>query len=333
MTTAATDFPTYDAKPYRPDGGLTGTGVVMLVCALGFIGGVLGFVAHLVAQYFYLIILFPILIGLALGGIGAVMAKHGRVRNPWVGGLAGFAGGVFAMTAMHYFDYQTFQSNIAKYAAEDPENARHVEFVRSLPDIESAFDGRPISKEARQEFAELRVASFPQYMDAMALQGVQIKGRGGSASNLGYTGSYIYWGLEVLLVAGITFFMVRLQATQPYCRVHDEWKTETVLGGFNGEPQTVAAALNSGDLSRLAAAGPDPQGGSAVLSAFTSPSCTDQSTDVVYAVTGVTVDKKGNVQRKLLARSVWPGDSLDDVRDLFKPADTNPASPSAPTPA
>src|SRR5918999_1394985 len=93
--------PRFNVAQYRPAGGFTSAGVMMLVGALLVAGGVLGFVVHLVSQAFYLIILFPVLIGVALGWIGVRMVKQGRVRSPLLGGVAGLLGGVLAMFMVH----------------------------------------------------------------------------------------------------------------------------------------------------------------------------------------------------------------------------------------
>src|SRR5438034_170826 len=105
-------LPTFPTPPYTPHHGYTAGGLLMLIAALGTIGAILGYITHLIASHFYFIILFPLLIGLAIGAIGSRMVKVGRLRNPWLGGLAGFLAGVFAMTSMHYFDYEEFRSQL-----------------------------------------------------------------------------------------------------------------------------------------------------------------------------------------------------------------------------
>src|SRR5882724_503557 len=80
---------------YKPDGGYTIGGLLMLISTLAGVGAVLGYITHIVSQWFYLILLFPALIGLGIGLLGVRKVHAGRVRNPWLGGLAGFLAGIF----------------------------------------------------------------------------------------------------------------------------------------------------------------------------------------------------------------------------------------------
>src|SRR5438477_9459746 len=88
-------LPTFPTTPYTPDNGYTLGGLLMLIAALATIGAILGYLAHLIAHYFYFIILFPALIGFVIGAIGIRMVTIGRIRNPWLGGLAGVFAGIF----------------------------------------------------------------------------------------------------------------------------------------------------------------------------------------------------------------------------------------------
>src|SRR5205809_6726552 len=95
---------TFPTTPYQPDGGYTLGGLLMLIAALAAVGAVLGYITHIISQYFYFILVFPLFIGFAIGAVGIRMVIKGRIRNPWLGGLAGFFAGIFAMLVMHYSD-------------------------------------------------------------------------------------------------------------------------------------------------------------------------------------------------------------------------------------
>src|SRR3954447_23944719 len=103
----------FATMPYKPDGGYTVGGTLMLIAALAGVGAVLGYIAHIISQWIYLILVFPALIGLGIGLVGTRMVTTGRIRNPWLGGLAGFGAGIFAMLVMHYCDYETLRSALA----------------------------------------------------------------------------------------------------------------------------------------------------------------------------------------------------------------------------
>lgn len=283
----ASTWPRFDVSTYRPDGGADLPGVVMLISALALVGAVLGFIAHFIAQFFYLIILFPILIGFGVGFVGAMMVKKGRVRNPWIGGLAGLVGGVLAMLAMHYFDYES---------------------------VKTALDAQ------HPGGAEL---GFIEFMNIQAEHGVEI-GRTSSSINLGYIGSWIYWIVETLIVAGVTFFVVRSAAAEPYCPDCGVWKDERVLGGFGADPDAAAAALQSGDLERIRQANPSPVASPLVVTAAHCHHCA-KGHRVDLKLESMLANKKGEVENKTLAHVSYPGEAMPYLAALFaapEPAET-----------
>ncbi|MDD4889028.1 MAG: hypothetical protein PHU85_03790, partial [Phycisphaerae bacterium] len=128
-----------DVQPYKPEGGFEPTGVVLLLAVMLATAVVTGFAAHLIGRFIYLILLFPVGIGFAVGFAGSKVTTKSKVRSPLIGGLLGFVCGVAAMLCMHYFDYRSyldemqkgeiariikmfdaeFESGIAEVAAED----------------------------------------------------------------------------------------------------------------------------------------------------------------------------------------------------------------------
>jgi hypothetical protein len=313
--------------PYRPAGGFTSSGVLMLIGALLVAGGVLGFVVHLVSQAFYLIILFPALIGAALGWLGSRMVKQGRVRSPLLGGLAGFLGGVLAMFMMHYFDYQQFRKNLASELAQMTPQEREEKLGHINPADRQNVDA--VMKAGGRE-------GMLGFMDYQAEQGVELKkaSSSGKGLNLGYTGSYVYWGIEVLIVAGISFGMIRGAASEPYCSACDEWKKPRVLGFLGADPATATAAVQSGDLQRFRNAGPSATGGPTRV---TVASCeTGQGRcGVDVKLESIAVDKHGKQQTKKLAHATYPPEALPHLAAVFQPgpavgAAVTPAPPPAP---
>src|SRR5688572_23666354 len=238
--------PPYTTMPFRADGGTTMAGLMMLIGALVVTGAILGYVAHLISQAFYLILIFPFLIGLGLGAVGVRMVKAGRVRNPLIGGLAGFLGGALAMFMMHQFDQQKFRKEAM---TEQPGFAQLVS-LSSEERQQILGDVDPVQRE--DMLRVLRAAdSVPGYLDLQAHYGVTIgkPGRtGDKGMNLGYYGSYIYWLVELLVVAGVTYGMVYGATKEPFCAGCEQWKRPKVLGFFGTEPTMAAAAVESGDL-------------------------------------------------------------------------------------
>src|SRR3954465_10684243 len=218
LPTSAPPLQNFSTTPYQPDHGYTTGGLLMLIAALAGVGAVLGYIAHIISQWIYLIIVFPGLIGLGIGLVGTRMVKSGRIRNPWLGGLAGFGAGIFAMLVMHYTDYEQFRSTMAGAPLALRELAQ-------LPPERIPQD-RPADLtpeqwlHLQQLLPLLRIQSFPQFMDWQARMGVTISGTHGSSNsdiNLGHIGSYIYWLIEMLIVAFVTFAMVKQATAEPYC--------------------------------------------------------------------------------------------------------------------
>jgi hypothetical protein len=328
-TGPASALPKYDVVPYRPDGGFAVSGMGMLVSAMVLLGAALGFVAHYVSQWFYLILIFPVVIGLALGAVGHRMVKSGRVRNPLLGGLAGFVGGVLAMTMMHYFDFESFKKAIANRQPE------FVAFATKSADARAEeYRIRDITGNDRDE-VEIAVGaynSFPKYMDMQAREGVELKkaASSGKGMNLGYYGSYTYWIIEVLIVAGITFGMVKGATAEPYCRPCGQWKKPNVLGFFKGDAGAAASAVAAGDLEALRQADPTPDVTNVRLTAAGCATATDQCA-IDVKLEQLTADSNGNVKANALSHATYPAEALVHFQSMF--AAPPPAAPEAPAQA
>ena len=291
------NFPT---TPYKPDNGYNVGGVLMLIAALAGGGAVLGYIAHIISQWIYLIILFPLFIGFVIGAVGTRMVKSGRIRNPWLGGLAGFLAGIFAMLVMHYSDYSDFRSSMAKAPQSMKEMAK---LPRDQLPENPPPDVTPDQwLRIQQLLPLLRIETFPQFMDWQARMGLSISGSHGSSSggiNLGHIGSYIYWLLEMLIVAVVTFAMVYKATSEPYCRHCDRWKTSKVLGFFSGDPAALTNALNSGDLATLAAANPTQTITPIRLTAAACDTCLGQN-PIDLKLEQITKNAKGQSDTKTL---------------------------------
>lgn len=300
----------YQVRPYRANGGFEAGGVMMLVSALAIAGAGLGFAAHWIAQYFYLIFLFPAAIGLGLGAVGVRMIRQGRVRNPWIGGLAGFVGGAMAMFMMHYFDYQEFKGMVDKL----PPALRE---VAQLAPQERMAAVKPDLSPADRQVAEslLRMASVRNMLDYMnfaAEQGVKIKRAahsGGKPMNLGFWGSYVYWVLEILIVAGLTFLMVHTAAVAPYCAKCGRWKQAKTIGAAGGNMQSFVTAAVAGDLEAAKAAKGTDADGPLKVTVACCDGCVGEG-DVDVKLELATVNKKGETSTKKLAHLTYPAEAL-----------------------
>lgn len=275
--------PRFDAQPYAPDGsapplglGLTLGGGLVAAVVVGSLIGIIG-------QWLYLVLLFPLMIGFALGGIGMGLIKVGKLRNPLLAGVAATLIGVMAMGTIHYVNYQLTLNELAK------------RFPIGRDNLENQM-------------------SFFRYIDLTAVDGVTLtsthdaQGKGGM--NLGYTGSYIYWLVEVIMVAAVAWVMMQKAAAAPFCVSCNAWKNDRPLAMVTVPTERMATqAVNEGDVvSLLPCAGPiQPVG--LLLKTAVCPCCgADGEVDI--ALERVTKNSKGQQQSKTLTRATYPGEVL-----------------------
>ena len=330
----------YAAKPYRPDGGFEVGGLLMLTGAVVVIGGVLGYAAHVISGYFWLILAFPIGLGFLLGLAATYCVAQGRLRSPLIAGAVTLLGAILMMTLMHHFDYQAF----ARLRAEKVPDYK--EFQHLTPEDREAYLSRAeqeansggfrndfqreqARKDAGGFLDAMAIDGFGPYMAYEAAQGVQIKSSHGGGSDKGMEltgiGAYLYWGVEVLLAAGVAFALARGRALHPYSRSAGAWKEARRLGTLkSGTQDRAVAAINAGDLAALRECVAPPtslNGGPLVLTAYVPPgeSPEDEHPDDVDLKLEAPGEKNG---MKQIAMASWSREAMPALRDLFaiKPA-------------
>lgn len=319
--------PPFPVERYKRDGGATIAGLMMLVGALAITGAVLGYAVHWIARYVYLIVIFPVLIGVAMGAIGGRMVTLGRIRNAWLAGFAGFVGGVLAMFMSHYFDQQQFRREVLRTDVLS-------QLMELTPDKRAqVLVLLPPGVRAQAE-RDLRAAdSVLGYLDREAYYGVRIGDVGGTSEvgtrplNLGYVGSYLYWIIETLIVAIITYFMVLEPTKVPYCVNCERWKSGNVLGFFTDPPGDVAAAVESGDLARIQRSNPTQDITDLRLSAHACDTCMEAG-DADLKLEFFTIDEHGQSKAKIVAHVTYPATVLPYLLMIFKQAPSTVGEPT-----
>src|SRR5687768_14659282 len=86
----------HKTKPYESDGGFSAAGLFVTTGAGVAVALVAGVVAAFVGQYFYAVLIYPALIGCAVGGTQAFAIRHTKIRTPLACGAAGLIAGVVA---------------------------------------------------------------------------------------------------------------------------------------------------------------------------------------------------------------------------------------------
>jgi hypothetical protein len=290
---------TYRADPYQPDGGVP-LGGLLLTVVLSFISALLiGAVVSFFHQWFYLVLVFPAAMGAGVGAAGISAIRSGKLRSPLLGGLVGIAAGILVMLTSLYGDYLRVLWEVHTQAPE----------LRAL----------------EQDF------SFVEFMDMRADQGVAIGrvGRGNDKGmNLGYIGSYIYWGVEIALAAGIAFSMMRPPTRKPFCSGCQLWKKSEVLGGLHVGRETIKGIMDEGDLPQLFKPGL-PTGFPVIFTALVCPECADRGT-VEINLREVAINAKGEPQHTDLGTWSFAGDALVAWKSGFAVPDHGSPSPASP---
>lgn len=309
----------FQARPYRPCGGFSLNGLVILTAIICLAGALVGFLAGFIGHYFFVIVLYPIVMGFVIGAAGAFGVKTGRVRRPIVCGIAGLLGSCVSVAVMHFTAYYQFESGLKNVPQEIREVARNLnqakarlkEFPR---DVQDAINKLSRDEESRRALAVDGLFSF---IDYRARQGVEIgrMRRGRKPPNLGYTGSYVYWGCELLVIAGLAFGVMQGASGEPFCARCDNWKSSEPLGTFHGSHRIVRAALEGGDLAAiLNDAG--AIGDKLRASVFNCPQCEGQA-EIDVRIEWITQGDKGEESISSLCTVTYPGEALASVREVF----------------
>jgi hypothetical protein len=205
------------------------------------------------------------------------------------------------------------------------------EFERQIVDRLPVVD-RPAAWDQYRAYYAVR--SFFAFMDYQAQLGMEIKSTHGSSNergmNLGYVGTYIYWGVEILIVALLAASIVKKRTAEPFCRQCQEWKKPQVLGAMNlSAAGNGVAAIMAGDLAtaRQCAA---PAGSTTThATAFVCPTC-DAAGEVDVKVATVT-KVKNKTRVTVHAFATYPPNSLPHLADAFTPAEATAQQPPPPS--
>jgi hypothetical protein len=304
-------------QPYVSDGGFSITGM-MITMGVGMTTALtVGVLAGIIGQYFYMVLIFPLVIGGAVGGAQVLMIDKSRIRNPMICGVSGLLAGFVAVVAMHYVDYFVFQQSMKDEAAQFAELVQTAaEREEGDPFVEALaeYQNDPEIMEANN------VDTFIGYVDWSAKQGVELSSATStsSGSNLGYVGTYVYWGFEALVIAGLCVMMTRKQSARPFCVACDRWMKETELVALNCKAKSAADALASAQLDRLTSLFAPNQ--ETAISVFDCETCS--SGDAVLQPSEVTYNN-GSRCLSPAGRFVYPAAVVDDFVQTLVQGEAN----------
>lgn len=295
---------------YVPSGKVGGVGIALLVgVGLG-LGIAAGAIFHFVGRLFYLILLFPAVWGALLGAALAAAVRAGKCRSLTLAAVWGVLAPVASYAAYHSLENWHMRSQVRK-ALLKQEGA-------TPEGVEEQY------REALRE--EYGGSGFWAELALRAEQGMSI-GRAGrsrpdSKPLITGIGMYVYWGIELAVMALISSLMAVSAARQPFCEGCQAWyeKKEVATLDDGRAPEGLRALARRDFRAFGASLGP----GTHALSLERCPACSASPVRVV--VEAVTQDKKGNATRKKVFDEMFDrAEANAFVAEALKP----PAPPPA----
>jgi hypothetical protein len=225
----------------------------------------LGLGAAILRSYFWLVMVFPLLHGIFVGVFAGLGARITKARYRTGLGLVAAGCGLLSYFVVHYVFYLAFLG------------------VPNAPQL-----------------------GFWEFMDLRATEGVRLGKPGGAGGGgIGYTGSVIYWALEVVITAVGAAGVALVCIGSPFCVGCNRWKTKRQLGPYPVEPGYAVPAVGAGVPTGLLV--PADAGKSVVVELHVCPACGAEGTVDVKAH---GTQKEGNKMRNWTAFVTYPGEAL-----------------------
>jgi hypothetical protein len=199
-------------RAYQPSGKVPVGGFLLLLIATIIGSVVAGLIMFAVEYYFnlYLVIFFPIIAGFIAAGAMALAIQVGKIRNRWVPFLVGILGAVLLYGTYHFAGYYIgFRGVIQEETRQELTQDELTELTDEILEEEFGYPG------------------FRGYMEFLVEQGVTINRTintsGSSGIDLSGSGVWIYFGVELLVIALVMAFSGRGRAGQPFDESSEQW--------------------------------------------------------------------------------------------------------------
>ena len=266
----------------------------LLLILFGLVGGLLaGALVFGVSRFIYLIILFPIVMGAAAGYLIAKAVRAGKVRHAGMAALAAVVTGFIIYGAFWAGEYLAFRSDVRGVIMEEMgAGSGEADSVAADQFVDLVLE------------AEVGRGGVPGFVLLSAREGMEIGRFGrGQMLNIGQTLTWIYWLVEIGLIALIAAGVAMDEAGKPFCTAHDRWyEPNELVGGV--EPEQADTAMHLLQTGQYVELGEmmDPEAPAPGL-AFYAASCRDCLTsEPVLTVTALSVDSRQRVKSKDLAK-------------------------------
>ena len=279
-------------KPYQPSNKVTSTGLKWLLLSSVIGGLAIGGLTHLISLLVYLIVLFPLGMGFAGGTVMVAAIRQGKVRNPAIATLFGILTGLLMYGSLHGAGYWQFKQLASEQITKE---------------LEGVSDNQ--SNNIIDTFLQEKTGSkgFLGYLKHNAQQGVSIGRLESTGTNLGETGTWIYWLIELAIIDITIAAIAYSTAKNPFCENGDQWyKHPEHIGIVN--LQCSENFLNLLQNDRFGEAGKllDPL---QVIHPANLEVCLERCpcckfSDPILTVSSIYKDRKGNMKLKQVAQGV-----------------------------
>ena len=228
-------------RSYRASNRIPVSGFLLLIVVGGAVAVGLGLALWEISSLLnFLAIVVVMLTGLILGGILSLVVRISKIRNPLIAGLIGLLAGILLYGVYQYAGYYiTFRDEMRATATQS---------MGKTPS--DALLNSQISKILQQEVGS---DGFVGYLMVTAKYGITFSSSPGSSSSsdieITDTGVWIYWGLEMLMVAAFAAFGAGRAARQPFDEEANEWygKPTYFATASTKSRKALISALKDGD--------------------------------------------------------------------------------------
>ncbi len=322
----------------------------MLIGAVVLAALLTGGLANVVGQFFRLLILFPIAMGLVVGFTTARIATQRKVRAPMLLAALAAAGGLGCWMTDFGLDYLRARAAIREQIvamasdfqaqgmppASDEAVDRCVDITllrwgdgleMSPLDVAVNLTGEAFEDEQGQLVQPQADPSGPEaflaHVRAVATEGTVISRHGNDGPNIGNVGTLLLWLAELLIAAGTAGYIGHAQGREPFCERCRRWygdPEQRVLGNLDIQ-DTALTALERGDAQALGRAWspPDPKKSFLVLAWRRCPGCGNAPRHVEL----VALHAKGKqTQRKTIRSGLVEATTLDRMIEAIDEAAT-----------
>lgn len=284
----------------------------LLMILFGLAGGLLaGGLVFGISRIIYLIILFPIGMGMAAGYLIAKAVRVGKVRHAGVAALAAVGTGLLIYGAFWVGEYLAFRSEVREFIME--------EMVAEFGESDALAANQIVDRFLEEEVGSGGVGGF---VLLSAREGMELGRIGrGQMLNIGQTLTWIYWLVEIVIIAAVAAGIAMDEAGRPFCTTHDRWyeRNKLVGGVVVEQANTAMQLLQTGQYTELGNL-LNPKAPAPGL-AFYAASCRDcVSSDPVLTVAALSLDSRNRVKSKDLTKRPVSAQQHEALWKAVRPA-------------